>query len=280
MTSICYYNGAWHDGPTPLMDSDTNAGWMANIVFDGARAFAGFAPDLGLHCQRVIRSALTLQMKPTHTAPEIEALIRQGINRFPPGTELYLRPMFWIQEGWIPFNPDSTRFAIVLTPVPLPEPTGFTLCLSPYRRASPDQAPTLAKAACLYPMSNMAVTDARARGFDNAVMRSPDGTVGELTSQNIWLVKNGVYSTPVPNGTFLAGITRFRLLHLLRDAGHKAEERVVTLEDLNEADELFSTGNHGKVLPVTRYENRKLNRHDATMVARSLYFEYAKTQPV
>lgn len=279
MTSICYYNGAWHDGPTPLMDSDSNAGWMANIVFDGARAFQGLAPDLDLHCQRAIRSAVTLQMKPTITAPEIETLIRDGIRRFPTGTELYLRPTFWIQDGFIPFNPDSTRFAIVLTPVPLPAPTGFSICLSPYRRASPDQAPTLAKAACLYPMSNMAVTDAKARGFDNAVMRSPDGTVGELTTQNIWLVKNGAYSTPVPNGCFLAGITRLRMLQLLRDAGLKAEERVVTLQDLDEADEIFSTGNHGKVLPINRYEGRTLSRHDATMVARSLYFEYAKTQP-
>ncbi len=279
MTSICYYNGAWHDGPTPLMDSDSNAGWMANIVFDGARAFQGLAPDLDLHCQRAIRSAVTLQMKPTITAPEIETLIRDGIRRFPAGTELYLRPTFWIQDGFIPFNPDSTRFAIVLTPVPLPAPTGFSICLSPYRRASPDQAPTLAKAACLYPMSNMAVTDAKARGFDNAVMRSPDGTVGELTTQNIWLVKNGAYSTPVPNGCFLAGITRLRMLQLLRDAGLKAEERVVTLQDLDEADEIFSTGNHGKVLPINRYEGRTLSRHDATMVARSLYFEYAKTQP-
>lgn len=280
MTSICYHNGAWHTGPTPLMDSDTNAGWMANVVFDGARAFDGVAPDLDLHCQRVIRSAHTLQMRPTETAEQIEALIRDGIRRFPAGTHLYLRPTFWVQEGFIPFNPDSTRFAIVLTPVPLPAPTGFSICLSPYRRASPDQAPTLAKAAALYPMSNLAVLDARARGFDNALMRSPDGTVGELTTQNIWLVKNGVYITPAPNGSFLAGITRLRVLQLLRDAGHRVEERAVRVEELTEADELFSTGNHGKVLPINRYEDRTFTTFDAAMVARTLYFDYSRTQPV
>ena len=45
-SSICYYAGAWHEGPTPIMDSETNAAWMANTVFDGARAFAGAAPTV------------------------------------------------------------------------------------------------------------------------------------------------------------------------------------------------------------------------------------------
>lgn len=177
-------------------------------------------------------------------------------------------------------NPDSTQFALVVLQDRMPAPTGFSSCLSPYRRPSSDQAPTQAKASCLYPMSTLAVSEARRRGFDNAVMRSPDGTVAEFATQNLWLVKDGIYSTPVANGCFLTGITRNRVLQLLNAAGHRAEERVVTVEDLASADEVFSTGNHGKVLPVTRYGDRALTRHDATMVARSLYFEYAKTQRV
>ncbi len=279
-SSICYYNGAWHQGPTPIMDSESNAGWLANTVFDGARAFAGTAPDLDLHCQRIIRSARTLEMRPPVTAPEIEALAREGIKRFPADAELYVRPMMWIQEGSMTNNPDSTRFALVITPIPLPPPTGFSATLSPYRRPSPDQAPTEAKASCLYPMSTLAVSHAMARGFDAAVIRSPDGTVAEFAAQNLWLVKDGVYATPVPNGCFLAGITRARVLKLLTDAGHRVEEQVVTVDDLAGADEIFSTGNQGKVLPASRYEGRALTEHDAAMVARSLYFEYAKSQPV
>jgi branched-chain amino acid aminotransferase len=83
----------------------------------------------------------------------------------------------------------------------------------------------------------------------------------------------------VPNGCFLAGITRARVLALLRAAGHRVEERVVTVEDLDTADEIFSTGNHGKVLPVTRYQDRTFASHDATMVARTLYFDFAQAQP-
>lgn len=278
--SICYYNGAWHEGPTPLMDSDSNAGWMANTVFDGARAFGGFAPDLDLHCERIIRSARTLEMRPPVTAPQIEALAREGIKRFPAGAELYVRPMMWIQEGTTIINPDSTRFALVIAPAPLPPPTGFSATLVPFRRAAPDQAPTEAKASCLYPMSILAMSYARARGFDAAVIRSPDGTVAEFAAQNLWLVKDGVYATPVPNRCFLAGITRARVMKLLKEAGHRVEERVVTVEDLAGADEIFSTGNQGKVLPATRYEDRTLTDHEGAMAARLLYFEFAKSEPI
>jgi branched-chain amino acid aminotransferase len=262
------------------MDSETNAAWVANAVFDGARAFHGLAPDLDLHCQRIIRSARTLEMKPPVSAEEIEALAREGIKRYPPEAELYVRPMFWVQDGIMTIDPESTRFALVLTHAPLPPPTGFTATLSPYRRPSPDQAPTLAKASCLYPMSTLAVSEARKRGFDNAVMRSPDGTVAEFATQNLWLVKDGVYITPSGNGCFLAGITRARVIQLLTAAGHSVEERAVAVDELKTADEIFSTGNYGKVLPLTRYEDRPLPSHEAALLARSLYFEFAKTQPV
>jgi len=276
----CYYEGQWHEGPTALMDSETNAAWVANAVFDGARAFGGSAPDLDLHCRRIIRSAETLEMRPPVTAEQIEALAREGIKRFPATVDLYIRPMLWIQDGIMVIEPASTRFALVLMPMPLPPATGFTATLSPYRRPSPDQAPTTAKASCLYPMSTLAVSEARKRGFDNAVVRSPDGTVAEFATQNLWLVKDGVYVTPKPNGCFLAGITRGRVMQLLRDGGHRVEERIVSVDDLRSADEIFSTGNHGKVLPLTRYEDRALPVHDATMLARSLYFDFAKSQAV
>ena len=262
------------------MDSETNAAWVANAVFDGSRAFGGLAPDLDLHCRRAIRSAETLEMKPPVTAEEIEALARAGIKRFPANVDLYVRPMFWVQDGMMTIEPSSTRFALVLTPAPLPPPTGFSATLSPYRRPSPDQAPTTAKASCLYPMSTLAVSEARRRGFDNAVVRSPDGSVAEFATQNLWLVKDGVYVTPKGNDCFLTGITRARVMKLLREAGHRVDERTVPVEELDSADEIFSTGNYGKVLPLTRYEDRVLRTHDATMLARTLYFDFARTQPV
>lgn len=279
LTSICYFNGQWAEGEVPLMTSATNAAWLANAVFDGARAFEGVAPDLDLHCQRVIRSAEGLLMKPTLTGEQVLALAREGIAKFPADTPLYIRPMFWAESGLVAIDPDSTRFALVISKMPLPDPNkGFSLCLSPYRRSTPEQMPTHAKAACLYPIAGMAIADAKKRGFDNAVMRDLVGNVAELTAQNIMLVKDGVVHSPVPNGTFLNGITRQRVIGLLRDAGVTVQERTIRPEELLEADEIFSTGNHGKVVPCVRYESRTLEAGPMYRQARALYWAFAHSR--
>lgn len=275
-TSICFFNGAWKEGATPLMTSETNAAWLANTVFDGARAFEGVAPDLDQHCERVVRSAQGLGLQPSKSAAEILALALEGIGFFPHGTPLYIRPMFWAESGLVLFDPASTQFALVITRMPLPDPAaGFTCCLSPFRRPAPDQAPTHAKAACLYPMAALAIADARRRGFDNAVMRDPIGNVAEFTAQNLMIVKDGAVHTPIPNGTFLNGITRQRVIGLLRKAGIEVIERTIRVDELGEADEMFSTGNHGKVVPCLRYEDRTFAAGALTARARELYWEYA-----
>ena len=75
----------------------------------------------------------------------------------------------------------------------------------------------------------------------------------------------------MPNGSFLAGITRNRTVKLLRNAGVTVEERTVTLADLDEADEIFTTGNAGKVQPVSRYESRDLQPGPIARQAHELY---------
>jgi branched-chain amino acid aminotransferase len=278
-TTICYFQSRWTEGAVPLMSSTTNAAWLANTVFDGARAFEGVAPDLDRHCERVVRSAAGLGLQPTKTAEEILALALEGVGYFPHGTPLYIRPMFWAETGLIPVDSSSTQFALVITKMPLPDPSkGFTSCLSSYRRPAPDQAPTHAKAACLYPLAAMAAAEAKRRGFDNAVMRDPIGNVAEFTAQNIMLVRDGTVHTPIPNGTFLNGITRQRVITLLRETGVEVVERTITVAELTDADEIFSTGNHGKVIPCVRYEDKAFAAGPIAAKARELYWAFAHQQ--
>ncbi len=239
----------------------------------------GVAPDLDLHCQRAIRSAHGLHLRPSITAEQIEALAREGIARFPADTPLYIRPMFWAESGLVLPDPASTQFALVIIKMSLPDPAkGFSACLSTYRRPSPEQAPTHTKAACLYPLAGLAIAEAKERGFDNAVMCDPIGNVAELTAQNIMFAKDGVCVTPMPNGTFLNGITRQRVIGLLRDAGVTVIERTIRPADLLDADEIFSTGNHGKVVPCLRYESRTLAAGPIYRQARELYWAFAHSR--
>jgi branched-chain amino acid aminotransferase len=273
--ALTWIDGKWHEGNPKLIGPMTHAMWQASLVFDGARAFEGVAPDLDRHSQRVVASAKSMGLEPMLTAGEIEELARDGLRRFPLEAELYIRPMFWAEDGFIVPLPDTTRFALSIYDAPMPKPGGFSVCLSSYRRPAPDQAPTDAKAACLYPNSARALAEALRRGFDNALVLDPAGKVAEFATSNIFIVKNGVVATPMPNGTFLAGITRGRVIQLLRQSGAQVVERTVSWEDVIEADEIFSAGNYAKVVPVTRIEKRDLQPGPLYRRARELYWEFA-----
>jgi len=275
MTSWTYIDGTWHQGNPKILGPMSHATWLSSIIFDGARAFEGCAPDLDRHCERAVKSAGSMGLRSMLSAGEVEELARDGIGRFPKDAELYIRPMFFAESGWIYPDADSTRFTLSVYDNPMPKPTGFSVCLSRFRRPAPDQATTDAKASCLYPNSGRALRDAQQRGFDNAVVLDPMGNVAELATANLMIVKDGVAHTPAANGTFLAGITRRRVLQLLRDAGHETVERSITFDEVLQADEAFSVGNHGKVQPITRVEQRHLQPGPLYARARQLYWEFA-----
>lgn len=275
MDSLVYLDGEWIEGNPPVLGPATLATWLGSIVFDGARAFEGTLPDLDLHCERAIKSAEAMGMKSPISAKEIERLCREGVSKFPDDAMLYIKPILWAEEGWIHPDPESTRFMLHIFDAPLPDDSGMGLCISSYRRPAADQAPTDAKAACHYPNAGRALKEAQQKGFDNAVMLDPDGMVAELATANLFFAKDGVAITPVANGTFLAGITRGRVMQLLRDAGEVVTEAVVTTQDLLEADEIWSTGNHAKVVPVTRIEDRDLQPGPLYKKSRELYWDYA-----
>jgi branched-chain amino acid aminotransferase len=162
----------------------------------------------------------------------------------------------------------------------MPEPKGMACCFSSYRRPARDAAPTDAKASCLYPNMQRALVEAASRGFDNAITFDAAANVAELATANLWIARDGVAMTPVCNGTFLNGITRQRVIQLLRDDGIEAIETTLTRQDILDADEVFSTGNYGKVLPITRVEERHYQAGRVYQKARALYLEFAKTQTV
>ena len=275
---LTWFEGRWHAGNVPILGAADHGAWLGTMVFDGARAFEGVTPDLDLHCARLVRSAEAMGLAAPLDARAIEALMRDGVRRIGADRPLYLRPMVWSREGSpsiIDALPGSSAFAICLEEVAMPAPGPFALTVSPFRRPSPDSAVCEAKAACHYPNNARMVREARARGFQNALSLDQEGHVAETASTNAFLVRDGVVMTPVANGTFLAGITRARVIDLLRADGVEVVEATLTVADFAAADEIFLTGNAGKVTPVTRFEERELPGAPVAARARALYWDYA-----
>ena len=157
----------------------------------------------------------------------------------------------------------------------MPTPGASSITLSAFRRPSLDTMPVDAKAGCLYPNDARAMVEAGRRGFDNCLMRDQVGNIAELATANIFMAKDGVVYTPIANGTFLAGITRQRVIGLLRGAGVQVQEAVLKFSDFEQADEIWSCGNYAKVAPITRIDARSLAAGPFYRKSRELYWQFA-----
>jgi branched-chain amino acid aminotransferase len=103
-----YFNGNWSEGNTPLFGAMDHSVWLGSSVFDGARSIRGHMADLRLHLQRVITSAERLGL----TCPltwTMEALVREGVAKFPADAELYIRPLVFGTDGLLIPVPERAR---------------------------------------------------------------------------------------------------------------------------------------------------------------------------
>ncbi len=276
MDAVFFHDGKWHDEQPLLTGPMHHAFWMSSVVFDGARSMAGLVPDVEEHCARLVASAKNMMLAPDMEAGEIAEICREGVRRLPRDMVCYIRPMYYAREGFLIPEPESTDFVLAVYDAPFPPDGPFKVCMSSRRRPARDMAPTTAKASCLYPNTSLALADAAQRGFDNAVVLDPNGNVAEFLSANLWIVKDGVAMTPAINGTFLNGVTRQRTIELLKADGVEVVEGTLTVDDVMNADEIFSSGNHAKIRAVTQFEDRELQPGPIARRAKDLYFEYAQ----
>ena len=274
-----YFEGTWHNGNVPIMRAADHGAWLGSTVFDGARYFEGLTPDLMAHCQRVNRSANALGITPNHTPQQIFDIVMEGLKLFDKNAAVYIRPMYWGIDsglaGIVPM-PDETGFCVCLEEAAMSLPTAATtLTTTQYHRPILADSVVNAKAGCLYPNNARMLKEAAAKGFGNALVADAIGNVAESASANVFMAKDGEVFTPAANGTFLAGITRARHIKLLREAGKTVHETVLSFDDFRQADEVFLSGNMTKITPVTAFDQTSYQQGPVSKLARELYWDWA-----
>jgi branched-chain amino acid aminotransferase len=276
---LTYFNGTWHTGDVPIINAADHGAWLGSNVFDGARYFNGVAPDLLAHCQRVNNSAKALMLKPSVEANDMVEIIWEGLKQYEADAAVYIRPMYWAIDGDLTAivpNQESVGFAICLEQIPLaPESKTVSLTKTKFRRPVLEDAVVNAKAGCLYPNNARMLVEARSKGFSNALVTDAMGNVAETATANIFMVKDGEVFTPIPNGTFLSGITRARHISNMNAAGIKVHEIVLTYAEFESADEIFMSGNMNKVTAVTAFEDFQFQIGSVTKKVRNLYWDWA-----
>lgn len=275
-----YYNGSWHEGDIPLIKAADHGMWLGSNVFDGARMVNGLTPDLDKHCARVNASAEALMVTPTVSTEEMVEIAKEGLAAYDSDAAVYIRPMYWALDcgmsAIVPREGGETGFAICLEEIPMAAPdASTTMTRTRFRRPVLEDAVVNAKAACLYPNNARMLAEARAKGFGNALVADALGNVAEAATANVFAVKDGEVFTPVPNGTFLAGITRARHIANLRADGVVVHEEVMGFEAFHDADEIFLSGNMMKVTPVTAFDDTHFQIGPMTRRVRDMYWDWA-----
>ena len=213
-------------------------------------------------------------------------MIREGLASYTRDQPVYIRPMYWAlagdELGIVP-RAGATGFAISLEEIPMAPPeAATTLTRTRFRRPVLEDNVVNAKAGCLYPNNARMMAEARSKGFGNALVADAIGNVAETASANVFMVKDGEVFTPVPNGTFLAGITRERHMINMAADGLKVHEAVLSFDDFHAADEVFLSGNMMKVTPVTAFDDTKYeigaNANPVTRRVREMYWDWAASE--
>lgn len=248
----------------------------ASSVFEGERSYNGKVFKLREHTERLLNSAKLLDFEIPYTVDELEnaTLEMLEMNGVVNG---YIRPVAWLgsEHMAISGRGNSVHVAIACWEWPsyfsgTAREKGISLKTSHWRKPSPHTAPTESKAACLYAINTMAKHEAERAGYTDALMLDYRGQVAEATGANIFIVKDDILYTPIPD-CFLNGITRQTVLTLAGELGIEHVETVIMFDDLEIADEVFVTGTAAEITPVGRIDQIEYDVGSVTREIRDAY---------
>jgi len=241
----------WRDAKLHVLSHGLH---YASAVFEGERAYNGHIFKLGEHTQRLVQSGKLLGFELPYSESEInkaciDTLAANGL------VDGYVRPLAWRGSEQLAVSAQLTKIHVMVAAWAWPNlfgadrMAGVRLGLADWRRPHPQTAPTASKAAGLYMIGTLAKHTAEAAGFNDALMLTWDGYVGEATGANIFFVMDGKLHTPVPD-CFLDGITRRTVISLAKARQIEVVERHIPPEDMAKAQEVFLAGTAAEVTPV------------------------------
>ena len=131
--------------------------------------------------------------------------------------------------------------------------------LSSYQRPNPNSLKMEAKVTGHYVNSILATSEAKVRGYDEALMLDMNGNVAEAPGANFFLEKNGVLYTP-PVGHILPGITRQSVINICHEMDIPVEERIITQRDLEGADSAFLCGTAAEIAGIESIDAKPMGK--------------------
>ncbi|GLT20270.1 branched chain amino acid aminotransferase [Vibrio zhanjiangensis] len=263
----------------------THAMHYGTSVFEGVRCYNTPKGPIIFrhreHANRLKDSAKIYRFPIPYTVEEIMEATRETVRKNNLDNA-YIRPLGYVGNvGLGVCPPQGTEMDLIIAAFPwgsyLGEEAlekGVNAMISSWNRAAPNTIPTAAKAGGNYLSSLLVGGEARRHGYDEGIALSVDGYLSEGAGENIFVVKNGVITTPPTTSAILPGITRDSIMTLARDKGYQVHEANIAREALYLADEVFMTGTAAEVVPVATIDKIEIGTGKRGPITKELQEAY------
>ncbi|MDI6711873.1 MAG: branched-chain amino acid transaminase [Anaerosomatales bacterium] len=271
MASLPRVDYIWMDGELVEWEKATvhvltHALHYGSGVFEGIRCYAtADGPAifrLRDHMERFERSAKMLMMDLGMSVDELCEAVKETVraNNLP---ECYIRPIAFRGYGVMGLDPIPAPVQIAIAAWPWETymgeealTRGVDVGISSWRQRGINSLPPAIKATGNYLNSSLARIEANRHGYNEAILLNEEGKVCEGTGENLFVVRDGVISTPPVSDGILEGITRDSIMVIADDLGYPVIEESLVRTDLYTADEVFMTGTAAEVVPVRSVDGR------------------------
>jgi len=253
----------WDDAKVHVL---THALHYGSGVFEGIRAYKtpkGTAVfRLTEHMKRLHRSGKIYAMDIPYGVEELVEATKSTIRENKVDS-CYIRPLAYRGYSEMGLFPQRVPVDVVVAVWPwgtyLGEDGikhGVRVRISSFRRHEANAAPPAAKASGHYLNSILAKQEVLAAGYDEAILLNGEGYVTDGSGENVFVVRDGVITTPPTSSGALEGITRDSVMKMAKDLGYEVREADLVRSDLYLADELFFTGTAAEIVPIREIDDR------------------------
>jgi branched-chain amino acid aminotransferase len=259
-TKWIWMNGSFVPWANATIHVSAHALHYGSGVFEGIRCYQAVDGPavfrLDAHLDRLFASAEVYGMEIPFTSIELTEAVFQTIarNEF---TSCYVRPICFYGSDSLSVHPRDCPVQAVIFAWPWAAylgdeglKSGVRVTISRWQKFAPTMMPATAKACGQYLNSILAVRDAVARGYDEALLLDAEGQVTEGSGENLFVVRDGRILTNSAQHSILMGITRDSVIQIARDLGYSVETGAIELAELLTADEAFLTGTAAEVTPI------------------------------
>lgn len=281
---------AYLDGKfVPLKDAKvsvmTHAFNYGTGVFEGIRAYWNASHEqlyvlhLREHFQRIHRSCRIMRISLPPSVEELSDITLEVLRRSGYREDAYIRPIAFKRSEVIGVRLHDLEDSFTVFAIPfgtyLDIDRGVHCGVSSWRRTDDNAIPARSKLTGSYVNAALAKTEAVEAGFDEAIVLNADGSVSEGSAENLFIVRDGVLTTPPGTDNILEGIVRASILRIAKDEGIPTEIRQLDRTELYIADEAFLCGTGTQINFITSIDHRTVGSGELgpiTQRIRDVYF--------